>query len=139
MSVRFYAAWAIALVLALVLPIAVPYAVSRDDGSPCARDARGAIAGSGVLQGLPLSVEVQECTILPDRDPRFRAEITVRGPYGILIALYRVNSQGYSVEYTDNRMVIAGIALLTGMVAVSMPFTFFQLRASLSRRLHPAL
>lgn len=136
MSTRFYAAWALAVALAIVLPIAIPYVVSRDDGSPCARYARGAISGSGVLQGLPLGVEVQECTFLPDGYPRFRAEITVRGPYGILIALYRVNSRGYSVEYTDNSMVIAGIVLLTGMVAVSIPFALITVRRAGGR--HPA-
>jgi hypothetical protein len=157
-----YAAWTLAVLLAIVLPIAVPYAIWRPpdtgpgswgsvaDAEMFGRWARTQIEGTRFV---PTSVEVEAGPLLsaPVRCdgplgmhelPRvYTAKVTVRGAYGIPLTTYEVRCNGWDrTGRTEGGMLVLGLgALLIGMVAVSMPFTFFWLRAMLNRRLQPVL
>jgi hypothetical protein len=81
-----------------------------------------------------MSVRVLEC---PDDDiPRFRAEVTFHGPYGVPTNTYLVTSSdaGRLVNsHTGFHLVY--VAYVAGAVVVSMPFAFVLLRRAL--RAHP--
>ncbi len=140
MSKWFYSAWALAVLLAFVLPVAVPYAVWPSDDSRCARYARGALQSAGyVLPRTPLTVNVLDCPDEPAQIPRFRAEVTAHGPYGVALRSYLVGDPvGIRRLDSGGSGLIAGGALVAGAALVSIPFTFFWLRHVLRRRPEPA-
>ena len=119
----FYAAWALAVLLALVLPVAIPYALWRGDDSTCARHATDALADGDYFgaRRLPLSIDVRECISIND-DLTLRAEVTVRGAYGIPIESYAVTADSVETLGTRANAFTSAIAVLAGAFVVSMPF-----------------
>ena len=136
MSKLFYATWALAVVLALVLPVAIPHTVWPDYDSPCARRAKGGLGEEHRRPFALMSVRVLEC---PNDVPRFRAEVTFHGLYGVPMQTYLVTSSdaGRLVNsHTGFHLVY--VAYVTSIVVVSLPFGFVMLRRSLHQRFAPA-
>lgn len=136
----FYAAWALAILLALVLPFAIPYAIWPDYDSPCASYAKGGLGEEH--RGGPFaltSVRVLDC---PDDDvPRFAAEVTFHGPYGVPTGTYLVTSSdaGGLVDAHTSGELLGLIALVAGVFAVSTPFLIVRARMRVRQlRLAPA-
>ena len=119
----FYAAWALAVLLALVLPVAIPYALWRGDDSTCAGHATDALADGDYFgaRRLPLSIDVRECISIND-DLTLRAEVTVRGAYGIPIESYAVTADSVETLGTRANAFTSAVAVLAGAFFVSMPF-----------------
>ena len=146
MSGRFYAAWAIALVLASVLPIAIPLALwppregahYGDMIAECGRRAENDAARETPFIWMPLSSEVQSCERAEDGSLTYRATVQARGPYGIPYASGSVGPRDIEHLHEDGGVALSVAALLAGMFAVSIPFTLFWLRTTLPGRLQPA-
>ena len=145
MSRWFYSAWAVAVLLAFVLPVTIPYAVwplregwQADPVAECVRRARNSAVQNyhPVASLWPLSVAVEFCEWPPEHAPHpfYVAEVTARGPYGIPFASARVTTRNIEGLNPDGGFVIGTVALLTGVVLVSTPFTFFWLRRLLRSR-----
>ncbi|MEX2159976.1 MAG: hypothetical protein WEB04_11300 [Dehalococcoidia bacterium] len=130
MPKRFYAAWAVAVLLAVVLPIAIPYAIwpqayydDADGSGDCASIAKD-YAADGPTALWPASVRVEECSGgLADPGMRMLVHVQARGPYGIVVANATVTETDIRHFREDGSGMLFGMAaLLAGVVAVSLPF-----------------
>jgi hypothetical protein len=147
MTKRFYAAWACAVLLALALPVAIPYVLwppgaPGPQGDPAAEFARRAevqVIGSShpIASLLPTSVRVED-TGQPWGPPHHRAEVIVRGPYGIPLGRAVIEGSEIGALEPDAGPALAEIAVLSGVAAVSLPFIAAWLRGRLRLRLQPA-
>jgi hypothetical protein len=143
-SARFYAAWALALVLAFVLPIAVPYALwahiegaHADPAAEFGRRAKVQIRAGGYVRfPMPLTASVED-TEASGGPPVYQAIVTARGPYGIPAGAYRVSDSGISRDEASENSAVAFAVLLAGVVAVSTPFVFVLLQRHF-RAMRPA-
>ena len=128
MSVRFYAAWAIVVVLAVALPTALPrviwtgsYESSDDAAAEFGRRAMVQVRNQNYAPFfLGLSVDVEEHGA-PGGPAVYRAVVTARGPYGIPVESYTVTASEIQRGETRNT-ALAGFALLMGVAFVSLPF-----------------
>ena len=146
MSTRFYAAWALAVVLALVVPVAIPFALwppregrhYTDDLAECGRRAENDAARETPLIWMPLSSDVHVC----ERDASgalvYVADVQARGPFGIPYASGSVDR--YTIHHLNEHrgMTLGVAALLGGAIAASVPFALFWLLSARRDALLPA-
>lgn len=146
MNKWFYALWALAVALALIVPIAIPYALwppreglQANTADEFRRRAEIQVESEDyVLPYTPLSSTVED-TSLSWNPPLYRAEVTARGPYGIPLASFLVTDSDINRIEAAGNGTLAFVALMSGIVLVSMPFAYAWLRHVLSRRLTSAL
>jgi hypothetical protein len=149
MSRRFYAGWAVAVLLALVLPVALPYVIwppahfDRASGSgdcaAVAKDYAVSEAHRSASMLLPLSAGVERCRgTLPDVDLEFDVVVKARGPYGIPFASAEVSRAGSQWSESISGGLFGLFALMSGVAVVSLPFALVMLRRSLRLRLAAA-
>ncbi len=142
---RFYAAWALVVLLALVLPIVIPFAVwppreghQSDMVAECGRRAENNAASETPFIWLPLSSEVRFC----ERDESgfliYRAEVSARGPYGIPYASGTVGPRDVRHLRAHGGVALGVAALLASVTAVSAPFALILLRHMRRSRLQSA-
>jgi len=155
-SARFYATWALAVLLALVLPVAVPFVLwgaesGADRWSGPEADVFGHVARNKTegARHLPASVSVSAGPLLDEPvgcdgpsamhslSREYTADIAMRGPYGLPYATYvvRCNIDGdggfYHVTEAHPATAVAGVAaLFGGAFAVSIPFALLWLRSA---------
>jgi hypothetical protein len=145
MSTRFYAAWALAVILALVLPVAVPFAIwppregrQNELNAECGRRAEMDASRETPYSLLPLSSSVAFCQRDDAGGLLYRATVQARGPYGIPYASGSVGPRDIQ-HLSEHRGVTLGfLALLGGVAAMSAPFVYALLRRPLQQRLAPA-
>jgi len=139
MPARFYAAWAVAVLVALVLPVLLPYAMADNDGSACAQRVKtDAVKETPFIHlPVPLDVRVDSCSGSSAGTLRYRGEVTARGPYGVPFASATVSTGEYESLFPNERLFIGLAALAVGVMAVSLPFALLALLHTLERR--PAL
>jgi hypothetical protein len=139
--------WALLALLAVALPVALPYAIwpprtpgaQSDPAAEYARRAAVQVVGSSnpAASLLPRSVSVEN-TGQPWSPPHYRAEVAVRGPYGIPVGSAVVEGSEIGAFEPNGRGVLAVLALLSGVVAVSVPLFAMSLRQTLRLRLEAA-
>ena len=143
---RFYLAWAGAVLLALVLPVAVPYAIwppayydDAEASGDCASIAKDYAADGPPMVLWPVSVRVEDCAgELADPGMGMLVHLEARGPYGIPFATARVTETDIQHFREDGSAVlVAMLALIAGMVAVSLPFGVVLVQGHL-RAMRPA-
>ena len=141
MSRWLYGLWALAVVSALVLPVALPYAIWSGEHdravAMCAQRAEDDVVRETYFRGLPLAldVRVERCSGATHDVLRYDADVTVRGAYGIPIASGHTTASGeiQSLEAGDG-LVLSLVALMAGVVVVSIPFAFVSTRQLVQRR-----
>jgi len=146
MPLRFSLAWAAAVALALVLPVAVPYAIwppayydDAEDAGDCASIAKDYAADGPPMVFWPVSVRVEDCAGgLADPGMRMLVHLEARGPYGITFATARVTETDIQHFRGDGSGELVGmLALIAGVVAVSLPFAVAFVNVRL--RMRPAV
>jgi hypothetical protein len=144
---RFYAAWIATLALAFILPIAIPAAIwppSYYDDSTGSADC-ASIAKDYAADGMPpmvlypVKTTIIRCTGFGPADSGYGmfVDLEARGPYGIRFATAQVTET--EIHYYDEngaRELFATVALLVGMVGVSLPFVAILLSARARRVRH---
>ncbi len=136
-----YASWALVIVVAIALPMIIPYAIwpptdPRFNRPMSTEEVFQNWARTQVPETryLPATVSVEAGPLLaapvgcggPARlhevPRKYRATVTVRGPYGVPIERYTVTCAGLD-EYRPSAFVLIALLLTgAGVLAVSMPF-----------------
>ena len=150
MPKRFYVAWALAVILALVLPVAIPYFI----WPPQSYDQQGFDPTQAKLHGpyaeiaslLPSSVRVKAVEPPTRRCHSGGAEmrlqsgtvydVVLRGAYGIPFGSIEVSCRTESglKVFLGGGLLLAGLAWLSGMAVVSIPFVLMLERRLAERR-----
>lgn len=128
MSRWFYAAWAIAVLAAVILPIAIPYAIwPAGATSPCELHTLVPLSSETpfAVVNVPLEITGERC--VGDATDPIAGKVIVHGAYGIPIASATLEYGSYDSLLPDDGVVLATLALIMGVLWVSLPFIFILL------------